>query len=43
LRFARDSPPLHRLLGNEKGARNLLRGEAAERAQRQGDLGLERE
>jgi hypothetical protein len=35
--------PLHGLFGNQKGAGDLLRAQPAERAQGQGDLGLERE
>jgi hypothetical protein len=43
LAFRPRKPPFHRFLGNQEGARDLLRAQTAERAQRQGDLGLEPE
>ena len=38
-----DQPLRHRLLRDEKGARDLLRTQAAERPQRERDLGVELE
>ena len=42
LAFRARQPPLHRLLGDQEGAGDLLGGQPAERAQRQRDLRLER-
>ncbi len=38
-----DEPLGHRLFGDEEGARDLLRGQSAECAERESDLGVERE
>ena len=43
LPFRAREPPLHRLLGDEERAGDLLGAQPAERAQGQGDLGLEPE